>query len=189
MEGTQDDERELAIGARTDRAAFAALYRHYVERVFAYCYRRLGDEAAAEDATSEIFAKALAAIPRFRPEAGSFRSWLFVIAHNMVIDERRRKRPAPLIAAAERSRLPGPEQRALASDRSRVLRALLDELPRDQAQLVELRLAGLDDREIARVLGRSPGAIRVAQHRAIKRMRALFSELDEADEGLRYGNE
>ena len=190
MEGSDDEERALAVCARTDRSAFAILYRRYVERVFAYCYRRLGDEAAAEDATSEIFVKALAAIPRFRPEAGNVRSWIFVIAHNVIIDERRRRKPAPLAAASmERSRQPGPEERAIASDHSRNLRTALDRLSPEQSQIVELRLAGLTDREIARVLGRSPGAIRVAQHRAVKRLRALLSDAAEPNGGLGYGDE
>jgi RNA polymerase sigma-70 factor (ECF subfamily) len=181
-EGWDDEERTLAERARSDRAAFAQLYRRYVDRVYAYCYRRLGDQTAAEDTTADVFTKALAAIPRYRAEAGSFRAWLFTIAHHAVVDERRRKRPLPLLfAEEEHSPVPGPEQQALTADRAQRLRALLDRLAPDQARVVELRLAELDDKEIARVLGRSPGAVRVAQHRAVKRLRALIDDEGSSD--------
>jgi hypothetical protein len=72
---TAPDDAALVAAARVDPTAFAPLYARYLPPVYRYCYRRLGTSAAAEDATSEVFVKALAALPRFR--AGSFRSWLF----------------------------------------------------------------------------------------------------------------
>jgi RNA polymerase sigma-70 factor (ECF subfamily) len=163
----------LAIQANQDRAAFGVLYDRYVQRVHAYCYRRVVSVDLAADLTGTIFTKALAAIPRYRDDAISFRSWLFAIAHNVLIDEFRGRRPvltlerAGHLVALEQS----PEEHAVANERVRELQALLADLPPEQAQLLELRLAGLTDREIGDVLGRSPGAIRIAQFRAIRRLR------------------
>ena len=170
-----ENDAAWALRARTDRAAFGILYDRYVDRIYGYCYRRLQTREAAEDATSQTFVKALSAISRFRPEPGSFRGWLFTIAHRVVIDSYRREKPtAPLDGIGElRDPDTGPEDRALIQETSRELYALVALLPDEQANLIELRLAGLTDREIADVLGRSYGAIRVAQHRAIKRLQEL----------------
>ena len=173
-----DDDAAWALRARSDRAAFGVLYDRYVDRIYAYCRRRLQTQEAAEDATSQTFLKALAAIPRYRLEAGSFRAWLFTIANRVVIDGFRRGKPeAPLEGAAEvRDPEPGPERQAIERETGRELYALVDRLPDEQANLIQLRLAGLTDRQIAGVLGRSYGAIRVAQHRAIKRLQELAKD-------------
>jgi DNA-directed RNA polymerase specialized sigma24 family protein len=68
-------DNDLAALARRDPEAFGLLYDRYVDPVFAYCWRRLGKREDAEDATQQVFAKALSAIPRYRE--ASFRSWLF----------------------------------------------------------------------------------------------------------------
>ena len=177
MAGSGEDDTALAARAKRDRAAFGVLYDRYVLAVYAYCRRRLPTPEAAEDATSLVFTKALAALPGYREDAPSFRSWLFAIAHNVVTDAFRAVRSeralgdADLDAASDR---PGPEAAALMAEEERELRALLARLPADQTRLLELRLAGLTDAEIAHVLGRSRGAVRVAQHRAIRRLRALL---------------
>lgn len=170
-----DNEAEWALRARSDRAAFGILYDRYVDCIYGYCYRRLQTREAAEDATSQTFLKALSAISRFRPEAGSFRGWLFTIASRVVIDSYRREKPAASLdgVGALPDRDSGPEDRALIRETCRELYALVALLPDEQANLIELRLAGLTDREIAEVVGRSYGAIRVAQHRAIKRLQEL----------------
>jgi RNA polymerase sigma-70 factor (ECF subfamily) len=173
-----DDDAAWAMRARTDRAAFGLLYDRYVDRIYAYCRRRLQTQEAAEDATSQTFLKALGAIARYRPEAGTFRAWIFTIANRVVIDGYRREKPAaPLDGIGEvQDSEPGPEHVAIDREASRELYALVDRLPEEQANLIQLRLAGLTDREIAEVLGRSYGAIRVAQHRAIKRLQELAQD-------------
>src|SRR5215204_273077 len=79
-----EDDATLVAQAKRDRQAFALLYRRYVETVYRYCYRRLGSQEEAEDATSQIFTRALAALPRLGDQP--FRAWLFTIAHNVVAD-------------------------------------------------------------------------------------------------------
>ena len=173
-------DAELAARAVADREAFAALYLRYVEPVYRYCYHRLGDHESAEDATSLVFTRALAGLPRYR-ERGSFRSWLFAIAHNVVTDLARRTRrtganlsapvPDDLIDPA-----PSPDDvvtAGLAADR---LETALAALPDDQRRVLELRLSGLSSPEVARVLGRSPTAVRSLQFRAVERLRRLLAE-------------
>src|SRR5215203_2456218 len=96
-EATSDEELvRRAQGG--EREAFGALYDRYLGRVYAYCYRMLGNHEAAEDANAEVFERALTALPMYR--TGSFRSWLFAIAHNVVTDALRWGRPTEPLAVA-----------------------------------------------------------------------------------------
>jgi RNA polymerase sigma-70 factor (ECF subfamily) len=165
----------LVARARSDREAFGLLYDRYLDPVYRYCYRRLQTPEAAEDATSLVFAKALAGLPRYRDNGPSFRSWLFAIAHNVITDDLRSRRTMePLSAAEEIADRSSPEEEAIVTDVWRTLGTLLAHLSPDDRHLVELRLAGLTDAEIGVVLGKSRGAIKVAHHRAVVRMRGLL---------------
>jgi RNA polymerase sigma-70 factor (ECF subfamily) len=170
------DDAELAVAAKQDRAAFAPLYRRYADPVYRYCLRRLRDREDAEDATTQVFTNALAALPRYRDDGRSFRSWLFAIAHNVLVDAERKRRPSHAleVAAAIVDHTPGPEEEALAAEARRDVRALLDAVTPDQRRVLELRLAGLSTAEIGRVLGRPPAAIRGIQLRAEIRLRSLL---------------
>ena len=174
--GGLDEDARLVALAKTDPRAFAPLYARYFDPVYRYCYRRLGDREAAADATAQVFAKALAALPRYREDAPSFRSWLFTIAHNVITDDLRARRPvAPMDAAAHVAATgPSPEELVLTDEAGSTVRALLAMLPPDQRQILELRLAGLTGPEIAAALGRSLGAVKIAQVRAFARLRATL---------------
>lgn len=178
------DDPALVAAAQADPIAFGPLYARYVLPIYRYCASRLGDRAAAEDATSQTFTQALAALPRFRPEAGTFRGWLFTIAHNAVADIKRRRPTLDLDAAAAIPD-PGrsPEEHALAAEARRALMTVLDALPPDQRAVVDLRLAGLTGPEIAAVLGKRPEAVKSTQFRAYTRLRRLLgvAQAPEAD--------
>ena len=167
-------DADLVARAQRERQAFELLYRRYLDPVHRYCYRRLGSREAAEDATSLVFAKALASLPAYRD--GSFRSWLFAIAHHVVADSYRAWHPAsPLeVAVGLPDRGASPEEQALAADGERSVLRLLAQLPPDQRRVVELRLAGLTGREVAAVLGKSLPAGKSAQVRAYARLRDLL---------------
>jgi RNA polymerase sigma-70 factor (ECF subfamily) len=171
-----DDDAFLVARAQVDSGAFAPLYDRYVDAVYRYCDRRLRDKAAAEDATSIIFTRAFVNLPQYR--AGSFRGWLFTIAHHVVADEYRRHRPvAPMEAANETADpAPTPEELAIDAEATESVRSLLAELSPDQQQVVELRLAGLTGLEIAQVLGRNRAAVDALAYRAITRLRGLLAE-------------
>jgi RNA polymerase sigma-70 factor (ECF subfamily) len=173
--GSDDDERALVAAARIDRRAFAPLYAQYANPVFQYCFGQLGSREAAEDATSLVFAKALDALPRYRD--GSFRSWLFAIAHNTIADHFRAARREEPLEKAHGVAAPGPSPDEVAADAEarRRLRELLTQLTSDQRQVIELRMMDLNGPEIARVLGRSHAWVRITQFRAVSRLRTLMS--------------
>jgi RNA polymerase sigma-70 factor (ECF subfamily) len=173
------DDRELLAAAQLDPAAFDRLFDRYGDPVLNYCYYRLGTWEEAEDAAQQIFANAFSAVGRFRDrESGSVRSWLFTIAHHEVANRRRAfaRHPASPIDTAFELVDPGPtpEELAVAADHQGRVLGLISQLSRDQRQTLELRLAGLTDIEIASVLGKSPGAVRAVQSRAIARLRGLI---------------
>jgi len=171
-----DGDAALVAAAQRDPQAFAHLYVRYVDPVYRYCYRCLVTRETAEDATSLVFAKALAALPRYRADGPSFRSWLFAIAHNVIADTYRAGHPTRSVdaATAVMDRSPDPEAAALAADERSTVAALLAGMPPDQRQVLELRLAGLTTAEIATALGRRPGAVRATQFRAAARLRTLL---------------
>ncbi len=163
-----DCDERLASVAAANLDAFGELYDRYVDRVYRYCARRLPTVETAEDATSQCFVEALRSIGRFRADRATFRTWLFAIAHHVVVDLLRAHRPTEPLDT---------DHPAVTEDDHRSeVDELLARLPEDQRQVVELRLVGLTHREIAAVLGMSDGAIRVAHHRAIERLRAIVRE-------------
>ena len=172
----------LAGLAVTDPAAFAELYRRYVVRIHRYCSRRLRDQTLAEDATSQVFLKALEGLQRKRID--NVASWLFSIAHNEVVDRyRRQHHDAPFdgvldIASSDRS----PEDLAIMASATSDLRRLLPLLTADQQRVIELRLAGLTTLEIQDVLGKGRSWVGTTQHRALNRLRE-FMHAPRAGEG------
>jgi RNA polymerase sigma-70 factor (ECF subfamily) len=174
------DDAALVAAAKVDSAAFAALWDRYYDPVFRYCRLRLPTAEDAEDAANEAFARALAALGRFRDRDGSFRSWLFVIVHNEVAAHHRRAglrrflRFLDLLGHAAPG--PSPEEWAeVGEEWTRVMR-LLDRFPDDQRRVLELRWAGLSGKEIAAVLGKRHDAVRKIESRAEEKLRQLRDE-------------
>jgi RNA polymerase sigma factor (sigma-70 family) len=175
-------EADLVARAQRDRQEFAHLYQEYLPQVYRYCYRGLGSQEAAEDATSQIFTQALAALHRYK--SGSFRAWLFTIAHNVVVDEARRRRPASSLDLAETLVDPAPqlEEALIETEMRQSIVALMRQLSPAQRQVLELRLSGLTALEIAAVMGRSHGTIRNLHYQTVARLRELLA-VRAAEEG------
>jgi RNA polymerase sigma-70 factor (ECF subfamily) len=175
--GAPDPDLADVLAAQRDRAAFGALYRRYLDRVYGYAFYLLGDHHDAEDVTERTFLAALGAIDSFRDEGASFRAWLFRIAHNQLVNALRargRHRSTSLDAVPEAAD-GDPELLAGRAEEWRRLRRALERLSDDRRQVIVLRFVdGLSAREIGAVLGRSPGAVRVLQHRALRQVAELL---------------
>ena len=160
-------ERPLVERARRgDREAYGELYRLHHAAVFRLARFRLGGEQAAEDAAAETFARAWAALPRYRFTGAPFSAWLYAIARNVSADEQRRRgRVEPRGTLPETSETPQHEDRL-------ALAAAVAKLPKGQRAVVEMKFVlGLTNAEVATALGRSPGAVNAMQWRALRTLR------------------
>jgi RNA polymerase sigma-70 factor (ECF subfamily) len=164
-----------------DAAAFAGLYDAYAPRVRRFLRHQLGDADIAEDLLQRTFVKMIEALPRYRTRGLPFGAWVFRIARNTVIDHRRTAHPGlSLDLAMERPSETGDPVLAAERDHDRAwLRAALDALPEDQREVLVWRFfAELTPAETAVLMGRSNGAVRVMQHRALGALRGILQASD-----------
>lgn len=163
-----------------DRDAWETLYRRAYPRLLAYASRRV-DADSARDAVSETMTRAVANIGRYRPVSGTggFDGWLFGICRHVVLDAQR--------AAGRRGYGPPPEgvdhadpaEGLVSAEEADAVRRAFALLSDDDRELLELRVvAGLSAEEAAGVLGRRPGAVRMAQSRALDRLRKHLGQVE-----------
>jgi len=180
-------ERLVVDAARAgSEAALSELYTLYFPRVYRYILARTGNSYDAEDLTEEVFMKVLEAIGRFEWREAPFSAWLFRIAHNAVISQRRkdgaRGRSAPLTDGLALDHA-GPDE--LVETRL-ALRGIMDaaqKLPEAQRQVIALRFgAGLSVAETARAMNKGEGNVKVIQHKAIAKLREMVRPKPEAYE-------
>jgi len=161
-----------------DSEAFEALYLHYMDRIYRYIFFRVGDEGQAEDMTEEVFVRAWEALPKYRLGESRFTSWLYTIAHNLLVDHYRRRNPTSISTEdldhfADPKDLP--ERVVSRKQEFEVLAKSIMKLDDLEQQVLLLRFVeGLSHREIADIIGTSQTASRVIQHRALKALRALL---------------
>lgn len=173
-------DRLLDRAQNGDPEAVEELCQREWRPVFSELYRTLGNRAEAEDLTQEVFVRALRSLNRFEQTGTSFRAYLVTIARNLVRSKWRRKIPqqvaidiVPEIHSTER----GPEAELLSNERRRQIQQALGDLSPDYRTVIRLRL--LDERptdEVAALMNRSDGAVRVLLHRALTALRAHLHE-------------
>lgn len=172
-----EDERDLVQRAKQrDEEAFTRLYESYFDKVYRYLVLRIGDRTEAEDLTQQVFLKVVRQITSFNWKGPPFSAWLFRIAHNQMVDYLRREK--------KRLSLPLSESIASQDDPQRTAETNLDielllratkRLTEAQREVVSLRFsADLPTREVARIMGKSEGAIKALQHSAIITLRKML---------------
>ncbi|MBM3143129.1 MAG: sigma-70 family RNA polymerase sigma factor [Chloroflexi bacterium] len=178
--GQTSDEAFLvqrAIGH--DAEAFGRLYDMHVNRVYRHVYYRVGNKSDAEDLTQRVFLKAWQAIGRYKKTSSPFVAWLMTISHNLVIDfYRTRKAESYLdVDFIAHDPAPGPERAAEASFEQQRLRRAILQLRGDEQQVVMMRfIEGFEFKEIASLLGKKEGNIRVILHRALVKLRHMLEK-------------
>jgi RNA polymerase sigma-70 factor (ECF subfamily) len=166
------EERVLVEAAQRDPAKFGDLYEIHFERIYAFIARRVRDQYTAEDLTSDVFHRALASLRNYQLRGAPFAAWLMRIAANAVADQyKRAAREAPVSedppepAAAANPDLEAVEHQAH-------LFRLVNQLPNDQRQVIFERFVEQRSiREIAQQIGRSEGAVKQLQFRALQNLR------------------
>ncbi len=164
----QNDERLQVEAARKNPARFADLYENNFERVYAYIVHRVRNRDEAQDATADVFHRALAGLPRFEWRGLPFVAWLLGIAANVLSDRRQRAAKQQEVVTDDLDQI-GTED---AIEQRAMLYQLVDTLPADQRQVIIWRFVGQKSlREIATEFGRSEGAIKQLQLRALQNLR------------------
>jgi RNA polymerase sigma-70 factor (ECF subfamily) len=165
-----EQERLLIEAAQKDPRRFAELYDANFDRVYAFIARRVPDRMDAEDLTSEVFQHALANLAKFEWRGVPFAVWLFRIAANSIADRGRR------LSRQDPGALPGDDLDQAAwpdIERRAALYQLVDSLPEDQRSVIIQRFVDQKSiRDIAHEFGRSEGAIKQLQFRALENLRA-----------------
>lgn len=182
--GDLEAERLLIEAAQRDRAAFAPLYERYVDQIFAYAHSLTRNRELAEDVTASTFAKAIEDLPRFQWRGVPYSAWLYRVASNLVA--RQGRRPAWVdLEAHQPTDDQSPEVIVVQRDREAAVRAAVAVLPDDQRQAVLLRFGGdLRNREIAEIMGRSEGAVKLLTFRAMTNLRKQLGAPLPADRSM-----
>ncbi len=183
MCASSSEEQLLARARAWEQAALVEIYDRYSPQIYRLALRVLGDADLAEECVAETFSRFLTALRNGRGPNRHLRGYLYRIAHNWMNDYFRRGQPWPL----------DPEREALgagvtpdpweASWRAEALRQAMATLPPEQRMVLTLRfLEGLRPAEVADIMGKSVGAVKVLQHRALRALRQRLPGFDRSDE-------
>jgi RNA polymerase sigma-70 factor (ECF subfamily) len=177
LSATHDAEALLVQRAKErSPATWTEIYDAYYPKLFRYCYARTSDQATAAELTSQVYLEALQSIDRYTYRGRPLLAWLYRIAHNVVVDQfRRRQRESKALQESgtlSEAHDPGP---ALVVGQRHDLEAAMRRLTGDQQHVIALRyFAGLTTREIAQTLERSERAVYSLEVRALAAMRRLL---------------
>jgi RNA polymerase sigma-70 factor (ECF subfamily) len=162
-----------------DKAAFATLYDSCIDQVYRHVYYRVSNRIDAEDITQEVFIRAWKAIDKYKKTGAPFVAWLLAIAHNLIVDHYRARKNLVSLEQAEVSNPTAetsPEAMAEASLNKDYVRDAVLKLKGEKQKVILMRfIDGLSYREIAKALGKSEGAVRVIQYRALNDLRQVLA--------------
>jgi RNA polymerase sigma-70 factor (ECF subfamily) len=165
-------------GPIVEASVFTELYQAHLEAVFNYCLFRVSNRAVAEDLTADIFERAWRTRQRYQPERAAFSTWLFTIARHLVTDWQRRRARRPLLPLRwwQPDERPSPESHIEETEQQAQLRRLVAALKPEEQELIALKFgAGMTNRSIGPLLGKSETAVGSAIHRLMQKLRAQWS--------------
>jgi RNA polymerase sigma factor (sigma-70 family) len=160
-----------------DVEAFGELYTNHVTKIYRYVYYNVHDKEHAEDITQEVFLKAWKAIGSCRGKEKTFSSWLYRIAHNLIIDKLRKSQKQSSREAELPESIRDTSDRMEISLEQKDLLKVIDVLSPNQRQVIVMKfIEEMDNREIAETMGKSTGAIRILQMRALETLRKTLGK-------------
>ncbi len=174
-----EGEQKLIFGAkRGDSLSFGALYNHYMPRIYRFLYLKTSSKQEAEDLTHEVFLSAWQNIPRYKHKGFPFSSWLYQIARNKAIDSFRTKKPAIQFddVADENFEIKNVSDDTLDSllDLEKI-KSAMHHLGEEQHSIIIMRFVeDMSPKEIADILGKSEGSVRLMQHRAVQNLKNIL---------------
>lgn len=168
-----DYDRYVKKAIAGDKESFGELYKIFLSKIYRFVYYLVGDEFSAEDITQNTFLRAWKSLPNFSLNEGTFQSYLYTIARNLVIDDQRKKKAYPLGGYEDilesKENLENQVWRNEAAEK--VHQALAD-LDKDDQQIIILRFfEEMQFEEISKIIGKESGAIRVKVHRLMETLR------------------
>ena len=176
-----DQVRRLVERAqRGERAALEELYLIHFDRIYSYLHMSVGNRHDAEDLTTQTFLKMLESIGKFRWQSAPFSAWLFRIAHNLAMDHfraRRRWQPEEDVPEPPGEEEPSAELQAMHSIGRQSMLELIEDLSSEQQQVLTLKFVfNFQNADVATILGKTEGAIKSLQHRALVSLQKQIQE-------------
>ena len=184
IDSSRDEEKRLIERAKRDPREFGALYDRHFQQIYRFVYSRVREQTAAEDVTSEVFIKALKAMPRYQETGRPFAAWLYQIAVNAIADRYRTLRPTHALDDFHDLSVGGPaiEEQAAQRDEIRRIWRRVEELPLQQRTALVLKFQeDMKIEDIAVAMGKTPGAVKLLIHRGVSRLREGAEELRPAE--------
>ena len=180
----QDEQGLVQRAQRHDEEAFAQLYEKYFDKIYRYVALKIGNRVEAEDMTQTVFINALHSISAYKWRGLPFSAWLFRIAHNQVVDYLRKKTRQTTLPLNESVTAFGDNPQQITEHKMNIEQLVLAtrELTPAQREVVALRFAGeLPIAQVAKVMGKSEGAVKALQHSAILALRKILTAVEQSD--------
>jgi RNA polymerase sigma-70 factor (ECF subfamily) len=175
------DVELIECASSGDKLAFGVLYERYLEQIYRYIYYRVGEYAETEDLTETVFLKAWENLPKQgrRNPIRNFRAWVYRIAHNLIIDYYRTRKPYSYLEDVPpiNDSAPAPEKVIQSHQEHQRLTRAISKLKPSAQQVIACRfISQLSHAETAEIMGLTEGHVRVLQHRALKQLREILQE-------------
>ncbi len=176
----QDEQSLITRAQARDAEAFGRLYEAYFGKIFRYVAIKIGSRTEAEDLTQQVFMNALESINSYKVREVPFSAWLYRIAHNQVVDCLRKRSRRPTVELDETMPLAADDDQVADTELKLETKELIEatkKLTKSQQEVVALRFgAEMPIAEVARLLGKTEGAVKAMQHSAVAALRRIMCE-------------